>query len=228
MNILRKSVSIAVVGICFLGLNTSLYADNCTFNLTSTDQGTAKVIIKGKKLKIKVKNARPDTLYTVWLDFKSRETGLLSDDYLDIEGALGRGVSPAFASTAGVTSGMGIDPNAFITNQNGKKKFKVKLDYHILDAGASPVVGGELSMQGTNRVGGYWLRQYPIDSQTGTSLQSVDPYTGLPLLQRATVQGITIQYHPDYVSHGHTPGVGNVDHMGAFKGDIPVECLSDD
>lgn len=225
MKSFKKSLSIAVAGVFLAGFTTNIYANNCTYDLTSTDQGTAKVKIHGNKLEIKVDNARPNTLYTVWLDFKSRATGLLSADYIAINGALGRGVAPAFASTAGVTSGMGVDPNGFVTNNNGKKKFKVKLDFEMLEAGASPVVGEELSMQGMNRVGGYWLRQYGTDPQTGASLQLVDPYTDLPLLERATVQGITVQYHPDLISHGHTPGVGGVDHSGAFKGDIPAGCL---
>lgn len=214
--------------LCLGIASSNTYAtNNCTFELTSVDQGTAKVKIKGKKLKIKVKNARPHTLYTIWLDYKNRDTGLLADDYPLDAGAIGRGVAPAFATTAGVTAGMGLDENAFVTNDNGRAKFKVKLDYRILDAGASPVVGGEISMQGLNRVGGYWLRKYPVDPTVDSSLQSVHPYTGLPLVERSTVQGITIQYHPDYISHGHTPGVGGVDHSGAFKGDIPAECLND-
>lgn len=224
MKLLSKSAFILATSLCVGLASSNTYASSCKFELTSVDAGTAKVKIKGKHLRIKVKNARPHTLYTVWLDYKNRDTGLLADDYPLSAGALGRGVAPAFATTAGVTSGMGLDPNAFITNGGGRAKFKVKLDYRILDEGASPVVG-EVSMQGSNRVGGYWLRKYPTDPTVGPSLQSVHAYTDLPLVERSTVQGITIQFHPDYVSHGHTPGVGGVDHSGAFKGDIPADCL---
>ena len=227
MKLLHKSTLLIATSLCLGIASSNIYADSCTFELTSVDEGTAKVKIQGKKLKIKVQNARPHTLYTIWLDYKSRETGLLADDYPLGAGALGRGVAPAFATTAGVTSGMGLDENAFVTNGNGRAKFKVKLDYYILNAGASPVVGGEISMQGLNRIGGYWLRKYPADSSVEASLQSVHPYTQLPLVERSTVQGITIQYHPDYITHGHTPGIGGVDHAGAFKGDIPAECLED-
>lgn len=228
MKLSNKSIFITAASLCLGLLSSQSYAtNNCTFDLTSVDLGTAKVKIKGKRLIIKVKHARPHTLYTIWLDYKNRATGLLADDYPLTAGALARGVAPAFASTAGVTSGMGLDPNAFVTNDNGRSIFRVKLDYRILDAGASPVVGGELTMQGLNRVGGHWLRQYPTDESIAASVQSVHPYTGLPLLERSTVQGITIQFHPDYISHGHTPGVKNVDHSGAFKGDIPDDCLND-
>ncbi len=227
MKITNKSLLIAAIGACLSTAPNIVFANNpnnCSYDLESTDAGTAQVTIKGKKLTVKVQNARPHTLYTIWLDFKSRATGELSEDYPLDKGALGRGVAPAFASTAGVTAGIGIDPNGFVTNNNGRKNFRAKLDYRILDSGASPVVGGELSMQGTNRIGGYWLRQYSIDPAIAPSVQEVHPYTGLPLLERATVQGITIQYHPDYITHGHTPGVGGVDHSGAFKGDIPADC----
>lgn len=227
MKLLNKSTFFIATSLCLGIASSNTYANKCTFELTSVDEGTAVVKIQGKKLKIKVQNARPDTLYTIWLDYKNRETGLLADDYPLDAGAIGRGVAPAFATTAGVTSGMGLDDNAFITNGMGRAKFKVKLDYHVLNEGASPVVGGEISMQGVNRVGGYWLRKYPADSTVEASLQSVHPYTGLPLVERSTVQGFTIQYHPDYISHGHTPGVGGVDHFGAFNGDIPAECLDD-
>jgi hypothetical protein len=230
MKIINKSI--LFIAIClFLGIASINAQANsngrCTFELTSTDEGTAIVKVRKKILQIIVKNARPQTLYTVWLDYKSRETGLLADDYPLEAGAIGRGIAPAFKSTAGVTAGMGLDPNSFITNRHGRAKFNVKLDYLILETGASPVVSGELSMQGTNLIGGYWLRQYPVDPNVAPSLQATHPFSGLPLLERSTVQGFTVQFHPDFISHGHTPGTKGVDHFSAFKGDIPAECKED-
>ena len=72
---------------------------------------------------------------------------------------------------------------------------------------------------GLNRVGGGWLRQYrekvniedpddPPNLIPNPSLQEVDLDTGFPVLVRFTAQGITIVSHPDFVTHGHTPGVG--------------------
>ncbi|MEM7204446.1 MAG: hypothetical protein AAF628_29575 [Planctomycetota bacterium] len=180
--------------------------------------GNAEATIDGTQLSIRVTGADPNTLYTVWVDFRSRATLTVSADYPP--GALARGVAPAFASTAGVTSGIGMDPNGFVTDGSGNALFTVALDYELLKAGDAPVVWDALAMQGANRVGGQWMRRYQGDS--GASLQRVDPTTGLPLLARATPQGLTLVKHPDRVTHGHTPGVGGVDHNPGFKGDFPL------
>ena len=112
----------------------------------------------------------------------------------------------------------------------------VQLDYELLRPGDSPVVFGTLAMQGPNRVGGHWMRIYDPPkkkkAKETASLQLTDgddddDDDGLPLLERSTPQGITIVRHPDFVTHGHTPGVGGVDHFSAFKGDFPAACLED-
>lgn len=201
----------------------------CKYPLSRSGEeiGTAGVEYDAKKreLKIKVKSAFRNTMYTVWIDFRNRATGQLADDYPLKLGALERGVAPSFATTAGVTNGIILDPNAFVTDKKGKKDFKVKLDYDILARASSPVVAGELALQGQSRVGGNWLRQFRQDPSKQASLQAVDPSTGGPLLPRSTPQGITVVRHPDFVSHGHTPGVSRVDHFPAFNGDFPYECL---
>ncbi len=209
---------------------TALQAANvagkkCTYTLTSStgELGTATVSVKKKKLKIHFHGAVPDAMYSVWVDFRSRATLETGADYP--VGAIERGVAPAFKSTQGVTSGMGLDRNTTVTDGDGDSLFTVKLNYNILLAGESPVVGAELATQGLNRVGGYWMRKYGTDPATAASLQLVDTDTGLPLLERGTPAGITIVRHPDFVSHGHTPGVGGVDHFPGFKGDFPADCL---
>ncbi len=218
----------------------------CEFQLTTSDVGIANVkidhntrglpkLIHGETvLEVEIVAARPDTLYTVWIDFRNRASLLLADDYkgLLLKGALPRGVAPAFATTAGVTAGMGIDPNGIITDDQGEVEFKAILDYNLLKRGDSPVVGDELAMQGLNRVGGYWLRRYPKTKpktipDVAASLQKTDPDTGLPVVERATAQGITIVRHADFITHGHTPGIGGVDHFSGFKGDFPDDCLED-
>lgn len=211
----------------------------CKYDLTPADpESMAEVTIVRESersvLNVLIFDADDDTLYTVWVDFRNRArlklTGIsfeaLSDDYkpLVAKGALERGVAPAFASTAGVTAGMGIDRNGVITNSHGDAELEVVLDYNLLQPGNTPVVGGELAMQGLNRVGGYWLRVYLVDPTVSASLQ-VTGEDDLPLLERATAQGITIVRHPDFITHGHTPGVKNVDHFSGFKGDFPEDCL---
>ena len=110
---------------------------------------------------------------------------------------------------------MGLDANAIITDEDGDGKFKIKLDYKLLAPGASPVVAAGLVNQdefGLNRVGGGRLRQYrekvniedPDDLPNlipNSSLQEVDPDTGLSMLVCSTAQGITIISHPDFVTY---------------------------
>ncbi|MFQ5917926.1 MAG: hypothetical protein ACE5I0_08975 [Candidatus Binatia bacterium] len=239
----RHVMAIVSAGLTMLGTQ-AVASDNrpgerCEYLLTASNPerplSRAEVEIDEEILEIEISDARPNTLYTVWIDFRNRarlaETGnsieALSEDYKPLldEGALPRGVAPAIASTAGVTAGMGLDLNGIITDDDGDGKLKAQLDYNLLEPGDSPVVGRELAMQGKNRVGGYWLRKYPVDPDVEASLQIVDPLTGLPDLHRATAQGITIVGHPDFITHGHTPGVGGVDHFPGFKGDFPEDCL---
>ncbi len=222
--------------------------EKCNYSLdTGGIDGSASAEVKIKKnghIRSSVKDAQPNSLYTVWIDFRSRalvdqeqsDEEAMADDYpiahntqfdptvTQYGEGIDRGVAPAFASTQGVTAGMGLDANTIVTDHNGKGKVQLKPDYHVLQAGAAPVVAADLVEQGSNRVGGGWMRQYqaPINL---ASLQATDPSTGLPLLVRATAQGFTIVRHPDMVSHGHTPGVGGTDHFSAFKGDFPAQCV---
>lgn len=224
--------------------------DKCTFDL-SGDVGEAKIKIKPGKLEVKFKNALPNTLHTVWIDFRNRaekKVGstqkAMADDYpipFNVRGVdlsntgpgIARGIAPAFATTQGVTSGMGLDANGIITKNKGNGKLNLKLDYNLLRPGDSPVVAADLVNAGedeTNRIGGGWLRLYQSPIASGASNQAVDPVTGLPVVIRATAQGITIVSHVDRITHGHTPGVGGgVDHSGddfpGFKGDFPADCL---
>ncbi|MFK7732832.1 MAG: hypothetical protein AB8B48_14525 [Pseudomonadales bacterium] len=212
-----------------LGMSSTAFAGSCNYKLenSSSQSGTARVIVKPNgRFKVKFKNARAYTLYTVWIDHKNRASDQLAADYPLDQGALERGVAPAFASTTGVTSGVGLDANAVITNANGNATLNVKLDYDLLAEGDSPVVSGELTMQGMNRVGGAWLREYPqpVDVMPSVQTPSVADIT-VASLPRSTPQGVTVVRHDDFISHGHTPGVGNVDHFSAFKGDFPASCL---
>jgi hypothetical protein len=100
---------------------------------------------------------------------------------------------------------------------------RIRLDYNLLGTGTGPVVAEDLVEQDPNRVGGGWLRIYTEPLSSGASVQTVDG-RGLPLLYRSTAQGLTIVGHFDHVTHGHTPGVGGVDHFSGFKGDFPSDC----
>ena len=207
-----------------------VWAGECSFDLTSDEQesGSAHVRIDGRDVDIYINDAARGALYTVWIDFRNRGSREVSSDYPLDAGALPRGVAPLFSTTAGVTSGMGFDPNSIVTDSSGDGRLDVTVDFELLRKADSPVVGEMLAMQGQNRVGGGWLRVYPTDANVAASLQTVDLRTGLPLVQRATAQGLTIVAHPDLVSHGHTPGVGQVDHFPGFFADFPQECYESD
>ena len=227
---------------------TDIPGERCQYELeqAGTETGTATVTIKPNRIRVKIEDGKSETLYTVWLDFRNRaekadasDEEAMADDYpiafneemgtVDLtytgEG-IARGVAPAFATTAGVTSGLRLDKNGGITNTHGNVKIKAKLNYNMLEPGASPVVAADLVEQGAsvNRVGGGWLRVYTEPVDDVTSVQEIDD-GGLPVVARATVQGITIVGHTDFVTHGHTPGVGGTDHFSAFKGDFPADCL---
>jgi len=209
---------------------------SCKYFLKSVSkqQGSAEVSIEGNLFRIDFFRATPNSLYTIWTDHRNRATGELAKDYPQNKDALPRGVAPTFASIAGVTSGMRLDPNGVITDRYGNASLTLILDYELLRSGDSPVVGAGLAMQvlkspstkdhatRLNRVGGGWLRVY--QSSDTASLQKTNPKTKLPVLERSTAQGMTVVVHPDFVTHGHTPGVGDVDHFPAFNGDFPFWC----
>ena len=142
---------------------------------------------------------------------------------LDVDEELARqAVAPAFATTTGVTSGMGVDANGVITDGQGNATIVVDLNFNLLSKGASPLVALDLVDQGPDRlVGGGWLREY----DDATDRQLVDN-GGLPKVVRATAQGITVVGHTDFLTHGHTPGTDVVDRFSGFKGDFPANCGS--
>ena len=214
-------------------------ATSCVYQLeaSATETGTAVVNIRRRSVRIRVRGAIPNSMYTVWTDHFNRAADELASDFptfpvIPSSSYHGnphpRGVAPTFASTAGVTSGMGLDLNAFRTNANGDANFRVRLDFNLLEPGASPIIAAELATQGANIVGGSWLRMYTAPV-VAPSVQAVDG-NGLPVLVRSTAQGFTVQHHPDFTSHGHFPGTGisdgGADHSNAWKGDFPEECMN--
>lgn len=208
--------------------------DGCTFMLaTSTgSMGTAEATVTSDSLTIQYSGALPNTLYTIWIDYRSRATGAMSADYpiqggsvdLTNTGAgIGRGVSPCISTTDPVYEGMRVDLNGIITDDDGDATIEIDLNYDLLGAvGESPVTAASLSMAGDNRLGGSWLRMYETSVTGGASSQVL--VDGIPQVVRATPAGITIVGHFLPFSQGHTPGVGGVDHFGGYNGDFPSEC----
>jgi hypothetical protein len=207
---------------------------DCTYELKA-DQGTATAVITSNSLSIEYKNAKPDTVYTAWIDFQSRATGLLSADYpvasnsaVDISKsgpAMGRGVAPTFATTDPVYEGMRLDINSVKTDKYGNGKIVVKLDYNLLKKGDSPVVADMFTMPGGNVIGGSWLRTYEKNVADSASSQRLDA-NGVPIVVRATAVGLTLVGHFLPFTHGHNPGVGGVDHFPGASGDFPAHCMT--
>ena len=230
----KQYVIMAILSAGLLMFGGQVFADDiipgvlCEYKLTNSTGGVAKakVRIYESFLEVRVAKAQPNTLYTVWVDFRNRAQGkVLSGDYPLAKGATQNGVAPAFASTAPVWAGMDLDLNGMITDDEGDARLSTVLHYDLLQPGDSPVVGLELTMQGLNRVGGYWLRVYPVDPSVAASRQIVDGGEEIPFVVRATAQGITIVRHLDKITHGHTPGEKNVDFVSAFGADFPGDCL---
>lgn len=194
----------------------------CTYELTATSNALGRflVALEENELEIEVSDADPYTLYTVWFNFSERPPD-------------SQAVAPAFATTAGVFEGMVMDINGFLTDSNGDADFEVELDFNLLQPGDAPVVFQDntsdplrdLDKQGMNRVGGHWKRVYPVQYNTAASLQLTGLHPGQPLVERGTARGIVIAQHFDFITHGHTPGVGGVDFFVPFSGAFPPECL---
>ena len=127
--------------------------EKCEYGLSPAGSGTATLKIENDEIKITIEGGRPDTLYMVWVDFRNRANNkALAADHPGT--ATAQAVAPAFATTAGVTSGMGIDPNGLVTDDEGDASLTMKLDFNLLAAGASPLVVADLVVQGANRIVG--------------------------------------------------------------------------
>jgi hypothetical protein len=219
-----KHVSTYLGTLAILTFSSSLFAgdDKVKYDLDAGGadvDATAEVSVDGEKLKIKIRDAHPNALYTIWIDFRKRSDGNSLPVGFPVDG---RAVAPAIASTDPVYDGMRLDLNGVLTDNKGDADFNGKLDFELLKEGDTPVVGAMLAVQGVNHVGGYWLRVYNPD-EFSPDTQEVDPETGAPILQRSTARGITIVRHLDFVTHGHTPGLGGTDIASAFKGDFPTD-----
>jgi hypothetical protein len=196
---------------------------SCNYMLNQAEggKGQAEIRIDKKKLRVVIDGAERDTLYTVWIDFRMRSQGKSKPPGFP-PGV--PAVSPAIPTDKGVTNGIGLDRNGIMTDKKGRANVIISLNYELLKAGSSPVVGG-LARQGLNVVGGFWMRQYSVDPLTAASSQNVTK-DFKPELVYSTAAGITMVRHPDTITHGHSPGNGDVDFSSAWSGDFPNKCLS--
>lgn len=212
LNKLIPSTSIASLVVASLVSNVAFADPECKLAMTNTDGfGSAMIKVESEELKIKLRNAKANTLYTVWVTFSG------SPDRPD--GSAGS--APAYAVDAPVYNGMRPDLNAIFTDDAGDGMLTAELDYNIMQVGAAPVTTG-VNTQGDNRVGRDWMRVFANGGTSPASVQVVDE-NGTPLVQRATATGLAIVSHPDNTTHGGTPGVKGIDQNPAFNGKL-TDC----
>lgn len=126
--------------------------DNCAYDTSDNDwQGaTATVKVKqkgaGSSVKIEVKGAVPDTLFTVWLRIKG--TNGLNPAGSPLTGGGSTPLAPGTAlddldaiSPWNDAAGAESSADSFVTNADGEGEFEIDLDF--------PVVGGAYPFQAT-------------------------------------------------------------------------------
>ncbi len=181
---------------------------------------------------------RPNAVHTAWLEFDIRQppfTGAPPDVFAVDPGTGARApvylFTPIAADDAGFTSGIGLDPNGFVTDDGGTAAFRFELNFDVFEPRTAPVVlrpgvtqsipvaavGGRCVVSGDAaydfRHDSAFMRAFDastVAQPPGTS-PSFPALTGRlrPRLVRGTVNQITIVEHFDGLTHGHARGLGS-------------------
>lgn len=236
----------SVVGACFLGVllvcvltlsvaRPALMQETLVLSASGPMSGAHALTTQGGMVQIQAGDARtalefsltglnPRTLHTLWLIFDNGSapfvtgscvTGCMATD------ANGNAApifpfTPGAADNAGYRAGVGLDPNAFVSDGNGNAKWTVILDYNLLNPHVAPVLLRPGAQQSApvctdsltsfqSRVDSGFMRTFNASSST----PSFEVSTGLeqPVLVRGTVVRLVIAEHFEGVTHGHTPGI---------------------
>lgn len=158
--------------------------------------------------------------------------------------------TPAAPDNAPYTSGVGLDPHGFITDDRGNARFRLELNYDIRPPRSAPLVLRPGVTQGvpvapvagqcapsssatfSSRIDSVFMRAFDLTAPARHPAQS----PSFPLLQhaararlvRATVRGIFILEHLDGVTHGRVIGHGVAgpgdgpcgDHVRRLRGEL--------
>ena len=180
------------------------------------------------KLKFSVSGLNPNAVHSAWLIFDTSKAPfsgagptLGATDPVTGTFALAFPSSPATADTSGFTSGVGIDPNGFVTGSQGSLRFLKQINYDITQPEAAPVVlrppvtqlVPEMDASGNCVTGGpsvlpeesTYMRTYdtsgspPYFQQTNGRLA--------PKLVRGQILMFMLVEHFDRLTHGHVAGV---------------------
>lgn len=214
-----------------------------TLNLSAAGPGSGTIGLTGQSgqmiievdggqtmLTALVSGLAPRTPYTIWLGFDTTQPPFVAGDSLMAVDERTRTTAPVFpftpaaADNAGFVGGNGMDPNGFVTDDQGNAQFQVKLNYDIFQPRSAPVLlrpgasqalslsqasgGCTVASDGTSyaaMVDTGFMRVYDNGSST-PSFQITDAPLR-PRLVRGTVAGITFAEHLDGLTHGHVPGV---------------------
>lgn len=156
------------------------------------------------------------------------------------------GFTPAARDSAGFRAGNGLDPNGFVTDDDGNASFTIKLNYDIFQPGVAPTVlrpGDSQTLavtfdsptMGTTcvstpgasfpaRIDSAYMRVY--NTSTVANLPSVSPSyqvldeKGRPRLVRASVRAFEVIEHFDRLTHGHLPGFHVLNPAASACGDF--------
>ena len=178
-------------------------------------------------LKFSLSGLTPNAVHSAWLIFDTTKAPfsgagatLGATDPLTGTFALAFPSTPATADTSGFTSGVGIDPNGFLTDAQGAARFSKQIDYDITQSQAAPIVlrpaatqsVPEMDVSGNCVTGGpsvlneesTYMRTFltsgspPYFQQTNGALA--------PKLVRGQILMIMLVQHFDGLTHGHVAG----------------------
>jgi hypothetical protein len=170
--------------------------DQCGGGTENWDAARASIEIDDNDVKIKLKDAKPDTLYTVWVRLKGSSLGTSFGGSPVTNG----GATP-LSPTSGlhqliadwVGSGSPTSPNGFHTDANGNGSLRLDLDFPVLN-GAYPfnrMSADDLALAQTKRP--------EATAVPAATVNPADSGIGGPFLIRM------VSHCQDGLSHGLSP-----------------------
>lgn len=179
------------------------------------------------KLKFSVSGLTPNAVHSAWLIFDTSKAPfsgagatLGATDPVTGTFALAFPSTPATADTSGFTSGVGIDPNGFLTDAQGAARFSKQIDYDITQSQAAPIVlrpaatqsVPEMDVSGNCVTGGpsalgeesTYMRTFETSSSPPYFQQTNGPL--VPKLVRGQILMFMLVEHFDGLTHGHVAG----------------------
>lgn len=205
----------------------------------ATQAGEVEIEVVGgrTRLELSLFGLAPSAVHTVWLEFDIRQapfTGAPPDVFaVDPDSGARAPVylfTPASADDAAFTSGIGLDPNGFVTDASGNAAFRLELNYDVDEPRTAPIVlrPGVTQAIPVAAVGGRCVASSDANYEfrhDSAFMRAFDPRTVAqppgrspsfpllvaplrPKLVRGTVNQITIAEHFDGMTHGHARGLG--------------------